>query len=351
MAVVQNNFNSQAIFRELRSNGSMFNSFKRTTSRNSKRFERLNRVRLAHPLRALVSVARRRQAKKKRTPKRAGKPSLRPIWTGSIEFGLVNIPVKLYSAQASNDLDFDLLDKRDFSRVRYRRVNEKTGREVPWDQIVKGYEYEKGEYVALGDKDFRDANVEATRSIEIMDFVDAAEISPLQYETPYYLEPQKNGRRAYALLRDVMKRTGRVGIAKVVIRNRQRLAALIPQGPLLALNILRYAHELRDPSQLELPQTNAKGDVSNQEIKMAEQLVENMVGEWSPEKYRDEYYEDLLKLIDKKVKSGKTKVVESAGKAPPPRREGKVIDIMDLLRESVKQRQGKETASRGRKAG
>jgi DNA end-binding protein Ku len=295
-------------------------------------------------------MARRTQAKKKRIPKRSGKPSLRPIWTGSIEFGLVNIPVKLYSAQSSSNLDFDLLDKRDFSRVRYRRVNEKTGREVPWDQIVKGYEYEKGEYVALGDKDFREANVEATRSIEIMDFVDAADISPLHYETPYYLEPQKNGRRAYALLRDVMKRTGRVGIAKVVIRNRQRLAALIPQGSLLALNVLRYAHELRDPSQLQLPQTNAKGELSK-EIKMAEQLVENMVGDWSPEKYRDEYYEDLLKLIDKKVKAGKTKVIEPAGPTPRPKREGKVIDIMDLLRQSVKQKQGKEEAPRRRKAG
>jgi DNA end-binding protein Ku len=148
-----------------------------------------------------------------------------------------------------------------------------------------------------------------------------------------------------------MKRTGRVGIAKVVIRNRQRLAALIPQESLLALNILRYAHELRDPSQLELPQTNAKGGVSSQEIKMAEQLVENMVGDWSPGKYRDEYYEDLLNLIDKKVKAGKTKVVEPAGETPRPKREGKVIDIMDLLRQSVKQKQGKEGAPRRRKAG
>ncbi len=223
-------------------------------------------------------MARRKTTKKKSNAGTNGKSSLRPIWKGSIDFGLVNIPVKLYSAQASSQLEFDLLDKRDFSRVRYRRVNEKTGQEVPWDQIVKGYEYEKGAYVALGDKDFRDANVEATQSIEIMDFVDAADISPLHYETPYYLEPLKNGRRAYALLREVMKRTGKVGIAKVVIRNRQRLAALIPQGPLLVLNILRYAHEWRDPSKLALPQTNGKGEVSAQEIKMAEQLVENMVG-------------------------------------------------------------------------
>src|SRR5918996_2929683 len=187
-----------------------------------------------------MAARKSKSQKNKRQNKRRSKPrSLsRPLWKGSIDFGLVNIPVNLYSAQTSSRLDFDLLDKRDFSRVRYRRVNEKTGREVPWDQIIKGYEYEKGEYVALGDKDFREANVEATRSIEIMDFVDAADISPLHYETPYYLEPQKNGRRAYALLRDVMKRTGKVGIAKVVIRNRQRLAGLIPQRSLLALNIL-----------------------------------------------------------------------------------------------------------------
>ena len=296
-------------------------------------------------------MARRKTTKKKSNAGTNGKSSLRPIWKGSIDFGLVNIPLKLYSAQASSQLEFDLLDKRDFSRVRYRRVNEKIGQEVPWDQIVKGYEYEKGAYVALGDKDFRDANVEATQSIEIMDFVDAADISPLHYETPYYLEPLKNGRRAYALLREVMKRTGKVGIAKVVIRNRQRLAALIPQGPLLVLNILRYAHELRDASKLALPQTNGKGEVSNREIKMAEELVENMVGRWNPEKYHDEYYEDLLKLIQKKVKAGKTKVVEPAGETPRPKREGKVIDIMDLLRQSVKQTHSKEGTTRQRKAG
>ena len=296
-------------------------------------------------------MARRKTSKKKSTAKANGKSSLRPIWTGSIDFGLVNIPVKLYSAEASSRLDFDLLDKRDFSRVRYRRVNEKTGREVPWDQIVKGYEYDKGEYVALSDKDFRDANVEATQSIEIMDFVDATDISPLHYETPYYLEPLKNGRRAYALLREVMKRTGKVGIAKVVIRNRQRLAALITQGPLLVLNILRYAHELRDASKLALPQSNGKGEVSAQEIKMAEQLVENMVGHWNPEKYHDEYYEDILNLTQKKIKSGKTKVVEPAGETPRPKREGKVIDIMDLLRQSMKQAHSKEGATRQRKAG
>ena len=135
----------------------------------------------------------------------------RPIWKGTINFGLVNIPVALYSAEADNSIDFDLLDKRDFSRVRYRRVNEKTGREVPWDEIVKGYEYKKGEYVALTDDDFIKANVEATQSIDIFDFVDAADISPIYFDKPYYLVPLKNGQRAYALLREVLKRTGKVG--------------------------------------------------------------------------------------------------------------------------------------------
>jgi DNA end-binding protein Ku len=296
-------------------------------------------------------MARRQSTKKKKKMSNGdGTSPSRPIWKGSIDFGLVNIPVNLYSAQASNRLDFDLLDRRDLSRVRYRRVNEKTGREVPWDQIIKGYEYEKGEYVALTDKDFIEANVEATQSIEIVGFVDAADISPLHYETPYYLEPLKNGRRAYALLREVMKKTGKVGIAKVVIRTRQRLAALIVQGPLLVLVTLRYAHELRDASRLALPLDDAKAKVYSQEIKMAEQLVESMVGKWSPKKYRDEYYEDLLKLIDKKVKAGKTKVVESETAAPRSKRPGKVIDIMHLLRQSVKQAQGKEGATRQRKA-
>lgn len=296
-------------------------------------------------------MARRKSGKKKRKIKGERKSFSRPIWKGSIDFGLVNIPVNLYSAQTSSPLDFDLLDKRDFSRIRYRRVNEKTGREVPWDQIVKGYEYEKGEYVALTDKDFAEANVDATQSIEIMDFVDAAGISPLHYETPYYLEPLKNGRRAYALLREVMKRTGKVGIARVVIRTRQRLAALISQDSLLVLNILRYAHELRRASGLDVPQADAKGAVSSREIKMAEQLVENMIGDWQPEKYRDEYHDDLLRLIEKKVKAGQTKVIESVDEAPRPKREGKVIDIMHLLRQSVKQAQSKDGTTRQRKAG
>jgi DNA end-binding protein Ku len=299
-------------------------------------------------------MARRKSgnSKSKTAVESEGTSGSRPIWSGSIDFGLVNIPVKLYSAQTSSRPDFDLLDKRDFSRVRYRRVNEKTGQEVKWDQIVKGFQYEKGEYVALTDRDFEQANVEATQSITIMDFVDGNAINSLYYDTPYYLEPMKNGRRAYALLREVLQKTDKVGVANVVLRTRQHLAALIAQGPLLVLNTLRYAHELRDPSRLNLPQNGDKRSaVSSQEIKMAEQLVGSMTGAWQPEKYRDAYHDDLLKLIDRKVKAGQTKAVESAVPARRPKREGKVIDMMHLLRQSVKQAQSKEGASRQRKTG
>jgi DNA end-binding protein Ku len=280
----------------------------------------------------------RRKSKAVKTAPRATrkKTTSRALWKGSISFGLVNIPVALHSAEAPGTIDFDLLDRRDFSPIRYRRVSEKTGREVPWDEIIKGYEYEKGEYVALTEEDFRNANVEATQSIDITDFVDGAAISPMYYDKPYYLEPLKGGQRAYALLREVMKRSGKVGIAKVVIRTRQHLAAVMAQGPLLIVNLLRFPDELRDSSGLDVPEVGAKRlDISDRELKMAERLVEAMVGEWEPEKYRDEYREDLLKLIDKKIATGQTKAVAPAEKGPAPKRQGKVIDIMHLLQRSV----------------
>ena len=276
--------------------------------------------------------------KRKRKNAESKSGSSRAIWKGSIDFGLVNIPVRLYSAENSNRLSFDLLDKRDFSRIRYRRVNETTGKEVPWDDIIKGYEYKKGEYVALSDADFARANVEATQTISITDFVDASAVSPLYYDKPYYLEPLKNGQRAYVLLREVLHDTGKVGIAKVVIRSREHLAMVLAEGPALILELLRFPDELRDASRLDLPKAASKGTATSaQEIKMAERLVESMVGKWQPEKYRDDYRDDLMKIIDQKVESGKTKVVENTMPAAPRAQRGKVIDIMHLLRESVEQ--------------
>jgi DNA end-binding protein Ku len=292
-------------------------------------------------------MPRRKSNRQKTKASAQRKTAIRPIWQGSINFGLVNIPVALYSAETNNSIDFDLLDKRDFSRVRYQRVNEKTGKEVPWDEIVKGYEYKKGEYVALTDDDFLKANVEATQSIDIVDFVDGTDISPIYFDKPYYLAPLKNGQRAYALLREVMKRTGKVGIARVVIRTRQHLAALLVEGPWLILNLLRFSHELRDPATLAVPEAKAAAG-SNQELKMAEQLVESMGGKWNPKNYRDEYHQDLLKMIDKKIKSGRTQSTEAGEPAPRVKPQGKVVDIMHLLRRSMEQK--KKPSSRNRKA-
>jgi DNA end-binding protein Ku len=296
-------------------------------------------------------MARRSRAKKTKSRRKRTAPS-RAIWKGSIDFGLVNIPVRLHSAESPGQMNFDLLDKRDFSRVRYRRVNEQTGREVPWDEIIKGYEYKKDEYVALSDDDFARANIEATQTIAITDFVDAAGVSPVYCDKPYYLEPLKNGHRAYALLREVLTKTHKVGIAKVVIRTRQHLAMLFADGPRLVLNLLRFADELRDASDLDLPKVGVKSaSVSAQEVEMAERLVETMESKWNPEKYHDDYRDDLMKIIQKKIKAGKTKVIETekpAAKAPD---RGKVIDIMHLLRQSVKQADKKEEPTRHRKAG
>jgi DNA end-binding protein Ku len=294
-------------------------------------------------------MARGKTSKSKKRHNTKAKSGARPLWRGSINFGLVNIPVALYSAEADGSIDFDLLDRRDFARVRYRRVNEKTGREVPWDEIVKGYEYKKGEYVALTDDDFLKANVEATQSIEILDFVDGADMSPIYFDKPYYLASLKNGQRAYGLLREVMKRTGKVGIARVVIRTRQHLAALLVDGPLLILNLLRFSHELRDASTLGVPEPRSAGG-SNQELKMGEQLVETMAGKWDPKKYRDEYHQDLLKMINKKITSGQTKTIEPTEVALPRKRQGKVVDIMHLLRQSMEQAHKKNEPTRRRKA-
>lgn len=272
-------------------------------------------------------------------------PGSRSIWRGSISFGLVNIPVALYPAETPDDLSFKMLDKRDFQPVHYRRVNEKTGKDVPWDEIVKGYEYRKGEYVPLTEADFERANTDATQTIEITDFVDQSEIAPVYYDKPYFLEPQKNAAKSYALLREVLGRTKTAGIARVVIRSRQHLAAIIPRGPVLVLHLLRFAHELRDPGALDVPRETRLDD---REVKMAERLLETMTDKWRPEKYRDDYREDLIGLVEKKVKDGKTRVIEEK-RPPEARRTGKVIDMMDLLKRSVEKKGGRREESPGRR--
>jgi DNA end-binding protein Ku len=286
---------------------------------------------------------------------RAG--GFRPVWKGSINFGLVNIPVSMHTAEEHRDgLNFKLLDRHGLTPIHYQRVNEKTGKEVPWNQIVKGYEYQKGKYVPVTDKDFQSANVEATETIQIMDFIEAEKISPIYFDKPYYLEPLKKARKSYALLREVMQRTGKIGISKIVIRSREHLAALISNGPMLILNLLRYPYELRSTDAYDIPGENLKElQIEEKEIKMAERLVEAMVGEWDPKKYHDDYREDLMKLIEKKIKAGPTHVIEEAQEVKEPKRQAKVVNIMDLLKRSVEKTEKEENRSgrdwKRRKAG
>ena len=269
----------------------------------------------------------------------------RSIWKGSITFGLVNIPVGLYSAEKREEtVSFHMLDKRNMARIRYKRVNEETGREVPWEETVRGYEFESGKYVVLSDEEMERAAPEKTQTVDILDFVDAEEISPLFFDKPYYLGPEKKGAKSYALLRETLRRTKKVGIAKVVIRTKQYLSAVLVEGDAIVLNILRFAHELRDLDELDLPK--GKEGVSERELDMAERLVEGMVSDWEPEKYRDDYYKDLKKLINERVEAGQLEEAPELPPAPKQQRGGNVVDLMALLKQSVEEGGGRKSAAR-----
>ena len=254
----------------------------------------------------------------------------RAIWKGSISFGLVQIPVGLYPAERRDELSLSLLDKHDMAPIGYERVNRRTGDKVDWKDIVKGYQYQKGKYVVVTDEDIRNANVRATQTVDILAFVDQSDISTLYYDTPYYLAPTKQGEKAYAILRDVLRAAGKVGIAKVVIRTRQHLAALLVEDDRLILQLLRFSHELRSPDELEIPEEGAKSLKSTtRELEMAKQLVASMVDEWNPEQYHDEYRDDLLARIKRKAEEGEIEDVptsETAAKTGT-----NVVELFDLL--------------------
>ena len=259
----------------------------------------------------------------------------RVLWKGAISFGLVHVPVSLYPAARSEGISFDMIDKRDFSPVGYRRYNKRTGEEISRENIVKGYEYEKGEYVVVTEEDFKQANVEATQTVDIVAFVDAASVAPYYYDTPYYLEPGKRGEKGYALLREVLRKTGRVGIANVVIRSKQHLAALIPLERMLLMNTLRFANEIRSMEDLNLP-AEGKAGISDKEIAMAERLVEDMSEEWKPEQFKDTYTSDLMAQIEKKIASGDTHALTPPSEdGAEPRKGADVIDLVSLLRKSL----------------
>ena len=270
---------------------------------------------------------------------------MRAIWKGSISFGLVNIPIALYPATRKEELKFRLLRKKDLSPVNYKRVAAKDGREVPWDEIVKGYEYEKGKFVVLSEKDFQRVDLEATQTVDIKDFVDLDEIDPMYFYKPYYLEPQKGGDKAYTLLREALADGKKVGIAKVVIKTRQYLAGVKALKHALVLELMHFAEELADPEKLHVPK---KTEVGKREKEMAEALVKSMTSKWDPEKYKDDYREALMEVIEEKVESGGEEIEEKPKEKKPAT---KVIDLVAVLQESLKaQEGGKKKKSAPKKA-
>jgi DNA end-binding protein Ku len=265
----------------------------------------------------------------------------RPFWKGAISFGLVYIPVELYSATHSGTIDLDYLDKRDFSPVGYQRYNKRSGKLVEWKDIVRGYQYKKGQYVALSDEDFRQANTKASQTIEITSFTDATNITPEYYDTPYWVAPQKGGQKVYALLREALKRTGKVAVANVVVRTRQHLAVLLPQDDNLELNTLRFPDEIRRPEDLgvEVPSAKETG-LASREIAMAEKLIEEMTEPWKPGQYHDTYREDLMKRINEKVRNKETHTLTEGTKAKP-QKSAEIIDLMSVLKQSLEKGHGR----------
>ena len=256
------------------------------------------------------------------------------IWSGSISFGLVTIPVSLRTAVEDRDLKFSMLDKDDLSPVGYQHVNKRTGKEVEWKDIVKGYQYKKGKYVVLGPEDFKRANVKANQLIEIEDFVDAAEVDPLFFEKPYYVVPTEQGARAYALLREALSRSSKIGIGRLVMHGKQHVVAIVPSEDVIMIEIMRFSHEIRPTKDLEMPSVPKK--VTDREVTMAEQLISGMSSPWKPEKYKDTYYDDLMRLIEKKIKRGATAEVEPYNEPEEaPLGKGKVLDLMPLLKASL----------------
>lgn len=270
----------------------------------------------------------------------------RVIWKGAVSFGLVHIPVALYPATRSDDLDFDWLDRRTMDRVGYKRVNKVTGKEVPREQIVRGYAYEKDRYVVLTDEDIRAANPVSTQTVDLLAFVNAADIPFLYLDTPYFLAPDKRGEKVYALLREALLRSRKIGVANVVLHTKQHLAALIPLGPVLVLHTLRWANEVRDWAELNVPAEDAKAaKLTAKEIAMAEKLIEDMADTWDPTQYHDTFRDDILALVDRKVHAGRTEAVEPVEAERATQRTDNVIDLTDLLRQSLTRRGKPKAAS------
>jgi DNA end-binding protein Ku len=264
------------------------------------------------------------------------------IWSGSINFGLVTIPVKLFTAVRTNDLSFNMLHAKDEGRIKYERICSVDGKPVPWDEIVKGYEYEKGEYVILTDEDFKKVNPEATQSVDIMEFVELEKINPMYFDKPYYLEPTKQGRHAYALLREALEKAGKVAIARVVIRTKESIAAVKPNGDALVLELMHWADELVEQGDLEFPK---EIKLPEAEMKMAKMLIDSMsVDEFEPDKYTNRYHDEMMAMIEARAAG---KEVPRPKKAPA---RAKVVNLMDVLQQSLEESKKQRAAAPKRAA-
>lgn len=267
----------------------------------------------------------------------------RPIWTGTLSFGLLNIPVRLMAGERRVDLQFRMLDSRNHARVRYERVNEETGEEVPWKEIVKAFEYDKGAYVVIEEEDIAAAAPDRRETIDIDTFVDAGSIGPEYFDKPYVLEPAAKAEKGYVLLRDVLARTGKAGIGRVVIRTREYLAAVLPRGDALVMMVLRFAQELVDPEEYRLPEGESKKwKITTREVEMAEQLIASMTGEWDPGAFKDDFRLRLQEVIEERVRS--KKVVHDDDDEQERPAEGaatNVIDFAELLKRSLEKKGGK----------
>jgi DNA end-binding protein Ku len=260
----------------------------------------------------------------------------RALWKGAIAFGLVHIPVALYSGSRNDAIDFDWLDKRDMKPVGYKRINKQTGKEVAQDDIVRGFRYAAERYVVLSDEEIKAANVKRTQSVDILAFVDVEEIPRLYFETPYYLAPIQRGQKVYALLRETLRRSNKVGIANVVIQTKQHLAALMVSGPVLILNTLRWPSEVRSLDELKLPDEGLKAaGVRPQEVAMATQLVSDMTQKWNPAQYHDSFRDDVMAQVKRKIKGENTQSVATI-RAGETQQASNVIDLTALLQRSLR---------------